>query len=46
MPKLEKALSPKQERFVLEYLVDFNATRAAITAARRKEQAWKGAKKK
>jgi phage terminase small subunit len=32
MPRYLAPLTPKQERFVTEYLVDLNATRAAIRA--------------
>jgi hypothetical protein len=35
----EKKLTPKQERFVQEYLIDFNATQAAIRAGYSKNTA-------
>jgi phage terminase small subunit len=34
------ALTPKQEQFVLEYMIDLNATQAAIRAGYKKESAY------
>jgi len=39
LPKEEKKLNPKQQQFALEYIIDFNATQAAIRAGYSKKTA-------